>query len=187
MAGPSLRLGDLIVGLWGRHELYVLSLEALLTDRGAKVTVIEDGEALARVDGRVRVLLLESPLPSELRDVAAHRTPVIALTDHAHPESVSEALALGAHALLPKNASVSDLLREIRGALEERAPQAPLTERQFEVLRLLADGLDNAQIARSLGISQRTARSHVSSVLERLGVENRTQAAVTAVRRGYIE
>jgi DNA-binding NarL/FixJ family response regulator len=112
---------------------------------------------------------------------------VIALTDHAHPESVSEALALGAHALLPKNASVSDLLREIRGALEERAPQAPLTERQFEVLRLLADGLDNAQIARSLGISQRTARSHVSSVLERLGVENRTQAAVTAVRRGYIE
>jgi hypothetical protein len=63
MAGPSLRLGDLIVGLWGRHELYVLSLEALLTDRGAKVTVIEDGEALARVDGRVRVLLLESPLP----------------------------------------------------------------------------------------------------------------------------
>jgi DNA-binding NarL/FixJ family response regulator len=75
----------------------------------------------------------------------------------------------------------------MRGALDQRSQLAPLTERQHEVLRLLADGLDNAQIALRLGISQRTARAHVSSVLERLGVENRTQAAVTAVRRGYIE
>jgi DNA-binding NarL/FixJ family response regulator len=189
MAGPALRLGDLVVGLWGRHELYVMSLAALLSDRGASVSVLEDpGDVLAAVaGGRFRVLLLESPLPSELRTVAGHRTPVIVLTDHPRPEQVADALSLGAHAMLPKNASLGDLLRVMRGALERRAELVPLTERQHEVLRLLADGLDNAQIALRLSISQRTARAHVSSVLERLGVENRTQAAVTAVRRGYIE
>ena len=112
---------------------------------------------------------------------------MIVLTDHPQPGQVTEALALGAQAVLPKNASLSDLLRTMRSSLERRADLVPLTQRQHEVLLLLADGLDNAQIALSLGITQRTARAHVSSVLERLGVENRTQAAVTAVRRGYIE
>jgi DNA-binding NarL/FixJ family response regulator len=166
-----------------------MSLAALLSDRGASVRVLEDPrEARANAFAeRLRILLLESPLPSELRELGDGRPPVIVLSEQARPEEVTDALALGAHALLAKNASLSDLLRAMRSALERRAERAPLTERQHEVLRLLADGLDNAQIALRLGISQRTARAHVSSVLERLGVENRTQAAVTAVRRGYIE
>ena len=114
-------------------------------------------------------------------------TPVIVLAEHTRPDQEADVLAHGAHALLAKNASLSDLVRAMRSALEQGAERVPLTERQHEVLRLLADGLDNAQIALRLGISQRTARAHVSSVLERLGVENRTQAAVTAVRQGYIE
>lgn len=191
MIAPELRLSELVVGIWGRHELYVMSLAALLSDRGANVRVLEDlGEARASVRGRrVRVLLLESPLPSELRVIADGDAPVIVLADAARPEHIAEALAHGAHALLPKNASLSDLLRTIRGAFDDSRPEpaVALTERQREVLRLLADGLENAQIALSLGISQRTARAHVSSVLERLGVENRTQAAVTAVRQGYID
>jgi DNA-binding NarL/FixJ family response regulator len=142
--------------------------------------------AIAR-SGRVRIILLESPLPSELRALAGHRTPVIVLDEQTSPEHVAQAFALGAEALLPKNASLSDLLRAIRAALEHCGDLVPLTDRQHEVLGLIADGLDNAQIAATLGISQRTARAHVSSVLERLGVENRTQAAVMAVRRGYIE
>ena len=55
-----------------------------------------------------------------------------------------------------------------------------------EVLELIVEGLDNAQIAARLGVSERTARAHVSSVLERLGVANRTQAAVAAVQRGWL-
>jgi DNA-binding NarL/FixJ family response regulator len=186
--GPF-RLGGLVVALWGRHVLYVMSLAALLSDRGASVRVLEDPQqALANSFAeRVRILVLESPLPSELRAFAGGRVPVVVLTEHARPEEVTEALSSGAHALLPKNASVSDLLLTMRRALEQRAQRAPLTDRQHQVLRLLAEGLDNSQIALELGISQRTARAHVSSVLERLGVENRTQAAVTAVRRGYIE
>jgi DNA-binding NarL/FixJ family response regulator len=134
------------------------------------------------------VLLLESPLHSELRAIADGETPVIVLSENALPEEVADALAHGAHALLAKNASLSDLLRAIRIALAEGRPEpiAALTERQRQVLRLVAEGLDNAQIAERMGISQRTARSHVSSVLERLGVENRTQAAVAAIRSGWI-
>jgi DNA-binding NarL/FixJ family response regulator len=187
-SGP-LRLGGLAVGVWGRHELYVMSLAALLADRGADVRVLDDpGRALfdPQVAG-IRILLAESPLASELRDLAAGRLPVIVLTERAGENEAAEARTLGIHALLPKNASLAELLVAMRSALVERTERAsPLTERQRQVLRLLADGFDNAQIASSLGISRRTARAHVSSVLERLGAENRTQAAVIAVRRGYV-
>jgi DNA-binding NarL/FixJ family response regulator len=188
-AAGEFRLGGLAVGIWGRHELYVMSLASLLSDRGASVRVLEDlREALtAGFAERVRVLLLESPLPSELRELAGGLTPIIVLAEQPRPEDMRDVLALGAHALLPKNASHSDLLRAMRGALERRSEQVALTPRQHEVLRLVAEGLDNAEIALRLGISKRTARAHVSSLLERMDVENRTQAAVTAVRMGYIE
>lgn len=183
------RLGGLAVGIWGRHELYVVSLASFLSDRGASVRVLgHPREALSSgFSERIRILLLESPLPSELRGLTGGMTPIIVLAEQARPEETRDALAMGAHALISKNASRSDLLRAMRGALERRSEQVPLTPRQHEVLRLVTEGLDNREIAVRLGISQRTARAHVSGVLERLGVENRTQAAVAAVRRGYIE
>jgi DNA-binding NarL/FixJ family response regulator len=187
-SGPS-RLGGLAVGVWGRHELYVMSLAALLADRGADVRVLDDpARALIHPSiGGIRILLAESPLSAELRDLATGRLPVIVLTERGDEDEAAAARALGIHAVLPKNASLSELLVTMRTALVERSDGTPpLTERQREVLRLLTEGFDNAQIARSLGISPRTARAHVSSVLERLGAENRTQAAVIAVRRGYV-
>jgi DNA-binding NarL/FixJ family response regulator len=63
---------------------------------------------------------------------------------------------------------------------------APLSSRELEVLRLLADGADNAAIAQTLGISPRTAKNHVSSILAKLGVPNRVQAAVYAIRHRMI-
>jgi DNA-binding NarL/FixJ family response regulator len=188
-ADEQFRLGGLAVGIWGRHELYVMSLASFLTDRGASVRMLEDlREVLTNgFAERVRILLLESPLPAELRRVAGALTPVIVLAEQARPEDTRDALTQGAHALLSKNASRSDLLRAMRGALEGRSEQVTLTPRQREVLRLVAEGLDNAEIAARLGITRRTARAHVSSLLERMEVENRTQAAVTAVRMGYIE
>jgi DNA-binding NarL/FixJ family response regulator len=176
------------VGLWGRHELYLVSLAALLSDRGADVRLLDDPIAIAEVPAdRIGVLLLESPLPSELARAIGAGPPVIVLEERAEPDQVRYAESLGARAVLEKNASLAELLRAIDDALEQPAsePAGELTERQREVLRLIAEGLDNAQIAARLGISQRTARAHVSGVLERLGVENRTQAAVTAVRRGW--
>jgi DNA-binding NarL/FixJ family response regulator len=75
------------------------------------------------------------------------------------------------------------LLRHVRG--DEPEPE-DLTPRQSEVLRLLAQGQQNKEIAAALGISERTAKFHVEAVLRRLGACNRTEAAAIATRRGLL-
>jgi two-component system, NarL family, response regulator LiaR len=71
---------------------------------------------------------------------------------------------------------------------EVRVPETPeaLTERETEVLRLLARGQSNKEIARSLTISDRTAKTHVGNILAKLGLPSRTQAALYAVRIGLV-
>jgi D-alanyl-D-alanine carboxypeptidase/D-alanyl-D-alanine-endopeptidase (penicillin-binding protein 4) len=181
------RLDGLFVGLWGRHELYVRSLAALLAARGAHARVLADIPPGARSLGGLDVLVVESPLPSELERLAALGPPVVALAERAGPEEELAARRLGASGLLSKSASTAQLALSLERAVRE-PPEAEvaLTPRQQEVLGLIVEGLDNAEIAGRLGISQRTARAHVSSLFERLGVENRTQAAVTALKKGMI-
>jgi DNA-binding NarL/FixJ family response regulator len=75
-------------------------------------------------------------------------------------------------------------MREVR--TPEESPE-PLTERETEVLRLLASGQANKEIARSLTIGEKTVKTHVSNILGKLGVQSRTQAALYAVRAGLVE
>jgi D-alanyl-D-alanine carboxypeptidase/D-alanyl-D-alanine-endopeptidase (penicillin-binding protein 4) len=134
------------------------------------------------------VVLLESPLPSELREMAATGIPVIVLAERAEPADALAAAQLGARALLTKNCSLAELVVAIRGisAGAPAVPAAPLTPRQRQVLELIVEGLDNSQIAARIGVSERTVRAHVSALLERLGVANRTQAAVAAIQHGWL-
>jgi serine-type D-Ala-D-Ala carboxypeptidase/endopeptidase (penicillin-binding protein 4) len=179
--------GDLVAGVWGRHELYVHSLAALLESGGADARVLEQvpGRAAAR---ELQVLFAESPLSSELEALASLGPPVIVVQDRAEAEDVLTAMALGAITVLRKNATLAELSLTIAETVRHEPNRVPaiLTPRQRQVLHLIAEGLDNAEIAQRLGISTRTARAHVSSVLERLGVQNRTQAAVLALKRGMI-
>ncbi|HEY7199072.1 MAG TPA: response regulator transcription factor, partial [Candidatus Dormibacteraeota bacterium] len=80
-------------------------------------------------------------------------------------------------------AAAARLVREIR------SPAAPegLTEREGEVLRLLARGLANKEIGRDLGISEDTVKTHVSRILAKLGAQSRTQAVLHAMRAGLVE
>jgi D-alanyl-D-alanine carboxypeptidase/D-alanyl-D-alanine-endopeptidase (penicillin-binding protein 4) len=175
----------------GRHGLYVSALAALLSSRGARVWESEPAasdRAAVRLPRGVDVVVLESPLPSELRAMAATGVPVIVLAERAEPADALAAAQLGARALLAKNCSLAELAVAIRG-ISSGAPAAAatrLTPRQRQVLELIVQGLDNSQIADRLGVSERTARAHVSAVLERLGVANRTQAAVAAIQRGWL-
>ena len=66
------------------------------------------------------------------------------------------------------------------------AVQASLTDRELEVLKLLSSGMDNAEIGRTLFISPSTVKNHISSILLKLQIENRIQAAVYAVRSGLV-
>lgn len=65
-------------------------------------------------------------------------------------------------------------------------PGSELTEREQDVLRLLAKGASNRGVAESLGISENTARIHVTHILQKLGVEDRTQAVIAAIQRGIV-
>ena len=102
-------------------------------------------------------------------------------------DSLSDALraAVGGHALVLPATSAA-LLRAGRDQAGTDDPAAGLSARELEVLRLLAGGRDNAQIAAELFISPSTAKSHVSRILGKLRSENRIQAAVYAVRSGIV-
>jgi DNA-binding NarL/FixJ family response regulator len=127
---------------------------------------------------------------------------VIALTSVLEDASVTGAVRAGAIGYLLKDTKADELVRAIRAAAdgqvqlspqalarlmrEVRAPENPekLTERETEVLRLLAHGLSNKEIGRSLHIGEKTVKTHVSNILAKLGVPSRTQAALFAVRMG---
>lgn len=129
---------------------------------------------------------------------------VIALTSVLEDASVVGAVRAGAIGYLLKDTKADELCRSIKAAAagqvqlspqaaarlmrEVRAPESPqsLTERETEVLRLLAEGKANKEIALALSISETTVKTHVSNILMKLGVPSRTQAALYAVRIGLV-
>lgn len=131
-------------------------------------------------------------------------TEVLALTSVLEDASVVGAVRAGAIGYLLKNTEADELRRSIKAAAagqvqlspeaamrlmrEVRAPDSPetLTERETEVLRLVAQGMGNKQIARMLEIGEKTVKTHVSNILAKLGVQSRTQAALYAVEIGLV-
>jgi len=96
------------------------------------------------------------------------------------------AAAQGVAWLSPRAAEVvlGRVRRNGRKAEPSPGPIDQLSARELEVLRLIASGMENAEIAQTLGISPRTAKNHVSNILSKLGLPSRIQAAIYAVRRG---
>jgi DNA-binding NarL/FixJ family response regulator len=129
---------------------------------------------------------------------------VVAVTSVLEDASVVGAIRAGAIGYLLKDAQGDELCRAIRAAAngqvqlspqaaarlmrEVRAPDMPekLSERETDVLRCLAQGKANKEIAREMGITEKTVKSHVSSVLAKLGLSSRTQAALHAIRIGLV-
>ncbi|MEX0791724.1 MAG: response regulator transcription factor [Pirellulaceae bacterium] len=152
-----------------------------------------DGDGLMTL-GRIK---LETP-----------QMPVLILSTYDNPTYVARAVALGANGYVLKgdtrdrlldairvaskgeNAWTRDELRRVTGALATPRLNAdvevPLTQRESEVLRQLALGLTNKEIAQALHISYETVKEHVQHILRKVGVSDRTQAAVWAVRKGLV-
>jgi DNA-binding NarL/FixJ family response regulator len=129
---------------------------------------------------------------------------VVAMTSFVEEAMVRDALEAGAAGYLLKDADADEVAHAIRAAVagqmhldpvvarlladSVRSPRTPgqsLTLREREVLALIADGASNRQIASSLVVSERTARTHVSAILSKLELVSRTQAALWAVREGF--
>jgi two-component system, NarL family, response regulator LiaR len=171
----------------------------------------------ATFDGRPDVVLMDLVMPGldgieATRRILRERpaTRVIALTSFLDDEKVLPAVRAGAAGYLLKDVEPEQLVRAIRTVhggeallhpaatatvMRELADHAEpadaadlgLTGREREVLALVARGLPNKLIARELGIAEKTVKTHVSSILAKLGVTDRTQAALLAVRRGLVE
>ena len=187
-------------------------LRALLeVQEGIEVTgeAGDGGTALALAAGRSPdVILLDLKVPGldgiavlgelKARGVTAR---VLVLTSATEPASASLAVRSGAAGVLYKDVDPDALVRAIRAVHDGHlllAPEAAgtllrsanwawggldaLTSREREVLAELAKGRSNREIARALGVSEKTVKAHVSSVLAKLGVQDRTQAALLAVR-----
>jgi DNA-binding NarL/FixJ family response regulator len=157
------------------------------------------------------VILLDLKLPGQdgiavLGELKARgdTARVLVLTSATEPASASLAMRAGAAGVLYKDVDPDALVRAIRAVHDGHlllAPEAAgtllrsaswswggldaLTSREREVLAELAKGRSNREIARALGVSEKTVKAHVSSVLAKLGVQDRTQAALLAVRHDH--
>jgi DNA-binding NarL/FixJ family response regulator len=137
-----------------------------------------------------------------------HDIEVVALTSFAEEERVQAALQAGASGYVLKDSDADDVAAAVRAAHRGELqidpvvarrlmsslhrprvhdPLSELTPRELDVLRLVAAGKPNKQIATELDISERTARTHVSRILHKLGLSSRTQAALWAVKEGLVE
>ena len=145
-------------------------------------------------------------------NVLAPLTRVLVLTISDQDADVLDAILAGASGYLLKDSSIQDLLQGIRSAAVGEALISPhiaakvlqrvratstspeiadtiraeLSDREIEVLKLIANGTDNAQIAAELHISPKTVKNHISNILMKLQIDNRIQAAVYAVRSGIV-
>lgn len=162
----------------------------LAVDSGADVVVMD--LSMPEVDGVAATRELASRVPS---------CRVLVLTSFSDQARVSDALSAGADGYLLKHAEPEEILDGIREVVRGGSPLDPaaarillntsrtrvapaeiLTAREREVLILVEDGLNNRQIARRLDIAERTVKSHLHNIFQRLGVTHRTEAALWAQR-----
>lgn len=182
-----------------------VSASRMVIERKPDVVLMDIG--LPEMDGIEATQVIKTALPN---------IKIIMLTSKDNEQDVFAALAAGADAYCMKGIPADTLATAIHAVREGTAwldpaiarivlgrfrgmPQGadmttakkpvdcPLTEREMEVLALIVEGLSNPQIAERLYITKATAKAHVHSILQKLCVDDRTQAAVLAMRQGYVQ
>lgn len=192
------------------HQIVRSGLEQLIAtadDIELIGTAADGAEAVARAaDLRPDVVLMDLSMP-ELDGVEATRqivaagtaAQVVVLTSFSDRQRILDALDAGASGYVLKHADPDELLDAIRAAHQGGSPLDPkaarvlldrqrdggsapakLSDREVEVLRLVAAGMANKNIARQLGIAERTVKAHLTNIFQRIGVTDRTQAALWA-------
>ena len=198
------------------HAMVRAGLEQLLVAAGDMEvvgSVADGGTAVEQVRrSRPDVVLMDISLPGldGIRATAAIRAAdpevrVVMLTSFGDRERVLAAVDAGAAGYILKEADPEELMRAVRAAARGESPVSPragqalfdartgrleaadqLTPRERQVLLLVAEGLVNKQIARRLGISEKTTKAHLTRVYAAIGVSDRTQAALWAERKGLL-
>jgi DNA-binding NarL/FixJ family response regulator len=185
------------------HPVVREGLAAALSNRGFTIaSSFGSAEELlaARFEADVVLLDLELPGMSGVDAIARVGKPVLVLTAYANDEQIDAVLRAGARGYLLKGASVDEIERAIRTVASGQTYLDPkvasrlvalsgaprLSAREREVLRLVAAGRANKEIASALDIAERTVKFHVTSIFNKLGAENRAQAVAIAIERGLV-
>jgi two-component system NarL family response regulator len=193
------------------HALFRTGVANIINQESDLVVVAESGNGAEAVDAyahhRPDVTLLDLRMPvmegveavRRIRSIDPHAR-VIVLTTYDTDEDISRALKAGAKAYVLKDISAEALVSCIHDVLAGKTYLAPaaaaklaegvtrvqLTPRELSSLRLLAEGKANKEIAQQLEISERTVKTHLGHLFEKLGVTNRTEAVNVATRRGLV-
>lgn len=176
VVAASVASGEEAVGVYPSARPDVVLLDVRLRGMDGVATLVE----LRKLDPRARVLMLSS---------------------HEGDETIYQSLKAGAVGYVPKSLPSSELLASVRRAVEGKVPLAAevavrlaqrvsspeLSAREIEVLRHIAGGSSNKEIADRLGLSPNTVRNHIVSLMGKLGVDDRTQAVTIALARGIID
>lgn len=196
------------------HDVVRKGLHAFI-DLANDIDLVASGSNGAEAVSAVRqhapdVLLLDLFMPDQDAETTIRqaksvspRTQIVILTSHEGNEHLSNVIRAGALSYILKDTAPEALLDVVRSAREGEATITPriakslldqpkpirddgLTEREIEVLKAIASGRSNKQIAEDLGITERTVKSHVSNILAKLYLSDRTQAAIYAWREGVV-
>ena len=181
-------------------------LESLVEVAGAAATIEQAGALAAELNPDV--IIVEAPAEAdaqELIELAGESAPVLALSVDPQPAWIEDALRGGVRGVIPRDSSTAEIDAAIRGVaaglvvIPPRSREAaafrpastevaaePLSRREIEVLRLIAEGSSNKAIAWRLHISEHTVKFHVNSILSKLNAESRTEAVMLGLRRGLI-
>ena len=185
---------------------------ATIINRDPEMTVIaqaEDGQQAIDLfrEHQPDVTLMDLRMPQmggveAITAICAEFKParIMVLTTYDSDEDIYRGLQAGAQGYLLKDAKPNELLDAIRtinrgqkyippdvGAkLAQRLSNPELSERELEVLRLMAQGMSNLEIGAALNIGESTVKSHVNRILSKLGVSDRTQAVIVSVKRGIV-
>lgn len=208
MMGQSAKIRVLIVD---DHSIVRQGL-ATIINRDPEMTVIaqaEDGHQAVNLfrehQPDVTLMDLRMPQMAGVEAIVAicaecKQARLIVLTTYDGDEDIYRGLQAGAKGYLLKDAKPNELLNAIRtvhsgqqyippevGAkLVQRMNNPELSERELEVLRLIARGMSNQEIGTALSIGESTVKSHVNRILSKLGVNDRTQAVIVSVKRGLV-
>ena len=208
MAEPPARLSCLVVD---EHPVVRQGVRALLEDGFDEVDFVDAATPREAIDSLADtkpdvVLIDPRKMPGEtestLRELADRlEAPVVVFTADGGARQLSDALKAGVKGYVRKDSPSEDLVRAIRAAvsgdfyidpalsstivLEEG--ERTLTARQREILQMLADGMQTDAVARTLGLSTETVRTHTKRILAKLEASTRTQAVAIGIRHGLIE
>lgn len=186
-----------------RHTLSELGDEVRITEAASYTDVISALEGGRKFD----LLLLDLDMPgmtptegmSQIRSKVP-ALPLVVVSGTDDPVTIRQLISAGAAGFIPKSVSPTIMLRALQLVLSggiyvppsaldmpEKEGVPNLTDRQTQVLRLLADGAPNKTIANQLGLALPTVKIHVAAVLRQLSARNRTEAVQAAIRLGVIE